>query len=194
MITQSTSLYVFKPGGNRVELYGEPGYLIFDPEWKPVRWTEEEVEKAIIFYGSPLPDSFFFNGTPWDDSAFNPNGLFSADFVFGLMVWIMVWMLISAFALQGYPFYKLGQPLGQIIITALVVVLGYLSWTMSTNYISPSFSQAIGGSIIGWILFYSTLLSYYPFTKYAQPKRGIYSLIMIAILVFPLLSFVSVFA
>lgn len=63
-ITQSTSLYVFEPGGNRVELYGEPGYLIFDPEWKPIKWTEEEVEKAIIFYGSPLPHSFFAKGTP----------------------------------------------------------------------------------------------------------------------------------
>jgi catechol 2,3-dioxygenase len=47
-----------------VDLYGEPGYLIFDPEWKQVRWTEEEVEEAIIFYGSPLPDSFFSKGSP----------------------------------------------------------------------------------------------------------------------------------
>jgi hypothetical protein len=125
-----------------------------------------------------------FNGTPWEENAFNPNGLFSADFVFGFMVWIMVWMLISAFALQGYPFYKLGQPLGQLMITILVIVLGYLTWTVSTNYISTSFSQSIGGSIVGWTLFYSTLLSYYPFTKYTQPKRGIYSLIVIAILVF----------
>ena len=63
-ITQSTSLYVFEPGGNRVELYGEPGYLIFDPEWKPIKWTEAEVEKAIMFFGSPLPESFFAKGTP----------------------------------------------------------------------------------------------------------------------------------
>src|SRR3954469_14248508 len=95
----------------------------------------------------------------------------------------MVWMLISAFALQGYPFYKLGHPLGQLTITVFVIVLGYLTWTVSTNYISASFSQAIGGSLVGWTLFYSTLLAYYPFTKYTQPKRGIYSLIGIAVLV-----------
>ena len=63
-ITQATSLYVWEPGGNRVELYGQPSYLIYNPEWKPVKWTEEEVEKAIIFFGSPLPESFFAKGTP----------------------------------------------------------------------------------------------------------------------------------
>lgn len=63
-ITQATSLYVFEPGGNRVELYGEPSYLIFDPDWKPVKWTEKELEKAIIFYGSTIPDTFFSKGTP----------------------------------------------------------------------------------------------------------------------------------
>jgi catechol 2,3-dioxygenase len=63
-ITQSTSLYVIEPGDNRVELYGEPGYLIFDSEWKPIKWTEAEVEKAIMFFGSPMPESFFAKGTP----------------------------------------------------------------------------------------------------------------------------------
>ncbi|MCD2137590.1 VOC family protein [Salinicoccus halitifaciens] len=63
-ISQTTSLYVYEPGGNRVELYGDPGYLIFNPDWKPVKWTQEEVQDAIMFYGSPLPESFFINGTP----------------------------------------------------------------------------------------------------------------------------------
>ena len=99
------------------------------------------------------------------------------------MVWIIAWMLISAFDLQGYPFYTSGQPLGQLIVTVLVIILGYFTWTISTKYISPTFSMAIGGSIIGWSLFYSTLLAYYPFTKYIQPKRGYYSLIVIAICV-----------
>jgi catechol 2,3-dioxygenase len=63
-ISQTTSLYVYEPGGNRVELYGDPGYLIFNPDWKPVMWTKEEVEKAIMFFGSPLPESFFKKGTP----------------------------------------------------------------------------------------------------------------------------------
>ncbi len=123
------------------------------------------------------------NGTPWEKAAFNPHGLFSGDFAFGLMVWIIAWMLISAFDLQGYPFYKLGQPLGQLIVTVLVIILGYLTWTISTKYISPTFSIAIGGSIIGWSLFFSTLFAYYPFTKYIQPKRGYLSLIVVAICV-----------
>ena len=36
------------------ELFGDTGYLIFDPDWKPVRWSEDEVEKPIIFNGAPL--------------------------------------------------------------------------------------------------------------------------------------------
>ncbi len=63
-VSQAMCMYVFEPGGNRVELFGDSGYLIFDPDWKPVRWEEHEVEKAIIHYGAPLPDSYFKQGTP----------------------------------------------------------------------------------------------------------------------------------
>lgn len=63
-VSQALCMYVFEPGGNRVELFGDSGYLIFDPDWKPVTWTEEEVEKAIIFYGAPLPETYFTYGTP----------------------------------------------------------------------------------------------------------------------------------
>jgi catechol 2,3-dioxygenase len=63
-VSQALCMYAMEPGGNRVELFGDSGYLIFDPEWKPVRWTEEEIERAIIFYGAPLPDSYFKYGTP----------------------------------------------------------------------------------------------------------------------------------
>jgi hypothetical protein len=120
------------------------------------------------------------NGTPWEKAAFNPHGLFSGDYTFGLMVWVIAWMLISAFDLQHYPFYKLGQPVCQLIVTVLVIILGYFTWSISTKYISPTSSIAIGGSIIGWSLFFSTLLAYYPFTKLIQPKRGLFSLIVIA--------------
>ena len=57
-------MYVFEPGGSRVELFGDAGYLIFDPDWKPVTWSEENLEQGIIFYGSPLPAEFFLYGTP----------------------------------------------------------------------------------------------------------------------------------
>lgn len=63
-VSQAMCMYVFEPGGNRIELFGDSGYLIFDPDWKPVRWEESELEKAIIYYGAPLPDSYFKRGTP----------------------------------------------------------------------------------------------------------------------------------
>ncbi|MDT8860737.1 catechol 2,3-dioxygenase [Alkalihalobacillus sp. MEB130] len=63
-VSQANFLYVFEPGGNRVELFGDSGYLIFDPDWKPISWKEEEIEKGIIWYGAPLPSEYFKYGTP----------------------------------------------------------------------------------------------------------------------------------
>ena len=63
-ITQGLFLYVIEPGGNRIELFGDSGYMIFDPTWKPVRWTAEQVGKGIIWIGSDLPKEFFLYGTP----------------------------------------------------------------------------------------------------------------------------------
>lgn len=56
--TQAQFLYVFEPGGNRVELFGDTGYLIFDPAWKPLTWTEENLDKSLIWYGSPMSREF----------------------------------------------------------------------------------------------------------------------------------------
>jgi catechol 2,3-dioxygenase len=63
-ISQAWFMYVYEPGGNRVELFGDTGYLIFDPAWKPITWREAELERAAIWYGSPLPAEFFLYGTP----------------------------------------------------------------------------------------------------------------------------------
>lgn len=63
-ISQAWFMYVFEPGGNRVELFGDAGYLIFDPDWRPVTWTEATLNKGIIWYGSPLPSEYFLYGTP----------------------------------------------------------------------------------------------------------------------------------
>jgi hypothetical protein len=52
--TQAYFLYCFEPGGNRVELFGDTGYLIFDPEWKTVVWdvaNEVDLEKSSICRG-----------------------------------------------------------------------------------------------------------------------------------------------
>ncbi len=63
-ISQALFMYVFEPGGNRVELFGDSGYLIFDPAWKPVRWSEENLAAGIVFYGGGLPAEYFAYGTP----------------------------------------------------------------------------------------------------------------------------------
>ncbi len=63
-ISQAYFMYVFEPGGNRIELFGDAGYLIFDPDWKPVTWREDNLDKGIIWFGSPLPVEYFLYGTP----------------------------------------------------------------------------------------------------------------------------------
>jgi catechol 2,3-dioxygenase len=65
--TQAYFLYVFEPGGNRVELFGDTGYLIFDPAWKTVVWdvsNESDLEKSSIWFGGKLPETFYAYGTP----------------------------------------------------------------------------------------------------------------------------------
>ncbi len=63
-IAQTLFLYAFEPGGNRVELYGDSGYMIFDPAWKTVTWREENMKQGTVLYGGGLPAEFFSYGTP----------------------------------------------------------------------------------------------------------------------------------
>lgn len=63
-VSQAKFLYAFEPGGNRIEFFGDAGYLIFDPAWKPLTWTEENIDRSIIWYGAPLPTEYFMYGTP----------------------------------------------------------------------------------------------------------------------------------
>ena len=64
-ITQAMFMYVFEPGGNRVELFSDSGYLIFDPTWKPVEWKMSEVPGAgDVWVGAALPWSFWNYATP----------------------------------------------------------------------------------------------------------------------------------
>ena len=65
--SQAYFLYCFEPGGNRVELFGDTGYLIFDPNWRTVVWdvaNEVDLEKSSIWFGGQLPKSFYRYGTP----------------------------------------------------------------------------------------------------------------------------------
>ncbi|WP_085991024.1 catechol 2,3-dioxygenase [Oceanobacillus senegalensis] len=64
-ISQASCMYVYEPGGNRVELFGDAGYLIFDPDWRTVEWKAEDTNQAILWHGgSNLPKDFFEYGTP----------------------------------------------------------------------------------------------------------------------------------
>lgn len=43
---QTFFLYVFEPGGNRVELANAGARLVLAPDWKPIPWTEAERQKG----------------------------------------------------------------------------------------------------------------------------------------------------
>jgi catechol 2,3-dioxygenase len=63
-ITQSPFMYFLEPGGNRVEVFGGYGYLIFEPDFETKTWTQENLSIGGSAYGLSLPDSFFAYGTP----------------------------------------------------------------------------------------------------------------------------------
>lgn len=62
-ISQAFFLYCYEPGGNRVELFGDAGYLIFDPSWECVTWTDAD-PKSGVWIGAPQPQAFYTYGTP----------------------------------------------------------------------------------------------------------------------------------
>jgi catechol 2,3-dioxygenase len=61
-VGQTFFLYFYEPGGNRVEI-GAGGYLIFDPDWKPVVWSREERLKGQA-WGLQTVSTFHTYGTP----------------------------------------------------------------------------------------------------------------------------------
>ncbi|MGN6218770.1 MAG: VOC family protein [Microbacterium sp.] len=57
-IGQAMYLYVLDPGsGHRVEIYAG-GYLIFEPDWEPIKWEREAFPDGLTWYGDP----FVFGG------------------------------------------------------------------------------------------------------------------------------------
>lgn len=115
-------------------------------------------------------------GTPFAGALYDPRGPFQAEWFFGLLVWIIVW--IQAFSnvltMQQWPFYKLGQPWGELANTLTAVILGWVCWTVSLRFMAPTLSfAAVGGSIIGMQNFHGAIFGYYPFARYKQPRRGI---------------------
>ncbi|HEY4355283.1 MAG TPA: catechol 2,3-dioxygenase [Acidobacteriaceae bacterium] len=62
-IQQTFFLYVYEPGGNRVEIANAGARLILAPDWKPIRWTETERKKGQA-WGLKTIESFHRYGTP----------------------------------------------------------------------------------------------------------------------------------
>ncbi len=61
-IGQTFFLYCYEPGGNRFEI-GAGGYLILDPDWQPVVWTQAERAKGQA-WGLQTVSTFHTHGTP----------------------------------------------------------------------------------------------------------------------------------
>jgi catechol 2,3-dioxygenase len=62
-VQQTFFLYVFEPGGNRVEVANAGARLVLAPDWKPIVWTEVERAKGQA-WGLKTIESFHTHGTP----------------------------------------------------------------------------------------------------------------------------------
>jgi catechol 2,3-dioxygenase len=62
-VQQTFFLYVYEPGGNRVEVANAGARLVLAPDWKPITWTETERKKGQA-WGLKTIDSFHTHGTP----------------------------------------------------------------------------------------------------------------------------------
>jgi catechol 2,3-dioxygenase len=55
-ITRGTTIYAFDPSGNRFETYCG-GYSSY-PDWKPIKWTMDEVGRGIFYHNRALNETF----------------------------------------------------------------------------------------------------------------------------------------
>ena len=62
-IQQTFFLYVWEPGGNRIEFANAGARLMLAPDWKTIEWTEEERKKGQA-WGMKTIDTFHTHGTP----------------------------------------------------------------------------------------------------------------------------------
>lgn len=62
-IQQTFFLYVWEPGGNRIELCNAGARLVLDPDWQPINWSEAERAKGQA-WGLKTIESFHTHGTP----------------------------------------------------------------------------------------------------------------------------------
>jgi catechol 2,3-dioxygenase len=62
-IQQTFFLYVYEPGGNRIELCHPAARLVLAPDWRTITWTEAERAKGQA-WGLKTIESFHTHGTP----------------------------------------------------------------------------------------------------------------------------------
>ena len=62
-IQQTFFLYVYEPGGNRIELANPVARLVLAPDWRTISWTEAERAKGQA-WGLKTIESFHTHGTP----------------------------------------------------------------------------------------------------------------------------------
>jgi catechol 2,3-dioxygenase len=62
-IQQTFFLYVYEPGGNRIELANPVARLVLAPDWRTITWTEAERAKGQA-WGLKTIESFHSHGTP----------------------------------------------------------------------------------------------------------------------------------
>jgi catechol 2,3-dioxygenase len=62
-IQQTFFLYIYEPGGNRIEIANTTARLILDPDYKTIVWTQEERKKGQAWGLQTVP-SFHTKGTP----------------------------------------------------------------------------------------------------------------------------------
>jgi catechol 2,3-dioxygenase len=62
-IQQTFFLYLYEPGGNRIELCNPLARLVLAPDWRLITWTEEERKKGQA-WGLKTIESFHTHGTP----------------------------------------------------------------------------------------------------------------------------------
>jgi catechol 2,3-dioxygenase len=62
-IQQTFFLYVWEPGGNRIELCNAGARLILAPDWRTISWTREERAKGQA-WGLKTIETFHTHGTP----------------------------------------------------------------------------------------------------------------------------------
>ncbi|MBB6445386.1 VOC family protein [Bacillus benzoevorans] len=64
-ISETFCMFVYEPGGNRIELLGDVSGMIYDPAWQPIVWDKTEMSRTRHnLMAASLPDSYWSYGTP----------------------------------------------------------------------------------------------------------------------------------